>query len=317
MDEFSAWVESKIRECAPRGAVGPRPEEVRSLLSACAALKGRGGTLFGMMFPQAGLTEAAALYRLACDTLQAQLKALEDETFKQQVVAVIRRNELDVHVGALPVAEVAAPSIDMQDAKSRSDRIGQIAKVLGMLEAAAIVPSRCHMSEIPPGEKLQEVLVKLPAVSPDLRAFLSTMPSRFDLEWSDDEGDASGFVAYELAHVPEIHERCMQQVREWLDGLEHYYRVWADSTAFMEVGDGAGFVAVHKDGSVRYLDDQGDTDINGWRLGRSLEDFWSSWCSLGFIAIQPDTLSELTAEDGISAQSVRGKRMADRLRKAR
>jgi hypothetical protein len=316
MDEVAAWVENKIRVCAPREGVAPSPEDVRSLLSACAALKGRGGTLFGMMYPQAGLADAPVLYRLACDTLQLQLNALEDETFKQQVAEVIRRNELDVAVvvDALPAGGRAPLSIDMQAAKTRPDRIGQIAKVVGALKAVPIVPHHCHVSEIPPSEELQKALAELGVVPPELRTFLSTMPSRFDLEWSDDEGDANGFVAYELAHVPEIYNRCTRQVRDWLDGLEHYYRVWADSTAFMEVGNGAGFVAVHKDGSVRYLDDQGNTHINGWRLGGSLEEFWSSWCSLGFIAIHPDTLSEVTDENGISAQSVRGTRMADRLR---
>lgn len=315
MDKVSAWVESKIRECAPREGVEPRPEDVQSLLSACAALKGRGGTLFGMMVPQAGLTEAAALYRLACETLHSHLIAIEDEAFKQQVVAVIRRHELDVPVGEPPPAAGAAPgSIDLEVAKTRSDRVGQIAKAVGALEAAGIVTVRCSVTEIPPCEALEEALAELSSVPPDLRAFLSTMPARFDLEWSDDEGEASGFVAYELARVSEIHQRCTQQVREWLEGLEHYYRVWADSTAFMEVADGEGFVAVHEDGSVRYLDDQGDTDINGWRLAESLEDFWSTWSSLGFISIQPDTLRELTDENGISAKSARGRRMFDRLR---
>ena len=78
----------------------------------------------------------------------------------------------------------------------------------------------------------------------------------------------------------------------------------------MKVADGVGFVAWHRDGSVRYLDDEGDSEANGQRLASSLDDFWTRWSELGFVSIQPDSLRLLLDKDGISVGGTLGRRVS-------
>jgi hypothetical protein len=313
MDKISTWVESKIQEC--RLGDGPADGEViQRLLSTCAALGGKGGTLFGMAYPSAGLSDGPALYKLACTTLQEHLRALEAGPLRESLIDAVLRNELDVQV---PEARKAAyakahtSEIDLGAARDRGDKIGDLARVSDRLCRAGIDVTGYKVSEISSAEQLASIAPSLPAPLPDpVRLFLAAMPAHLYLEWSDEPGEVSGFISFELARLGEIQSDCLKQVSENLEGLEHYYRVWADSIPFMEVADGAGFVAWHRDGSVRYLDDEGDSEANGQRLASSLDDFWTRWSALGFVSIQPDSLRQLLEKDGISVGSRLGRRVS-------
>lgn len=315
MDKTSAWVESRIKECRV-GERGDPPDAnlIQRLLSTCAALKGKGGTLFGMAYPKAGLADGPALYTLACRTLHDHLQALDEGPLRESLIDAILRNEIDVPV---PEARRAAylkahtSEIDLAAARDRADKIGDLASVAARLSRAGIDISGYKVSETPSDEQWTTVATNLPAPLPGpLRSFLAGMPAQVYLEWGDERRDVAGYISFELARLAEIQNVCLAQVSENLAGLEHYFRVWADSVPFMEVADGAGFVALHRDGTVRYLDDGGDSEVNGQRLANSLDDFWSRWSALGFVSIQPHTLEELLDETGISAGSALGRRVA-------
>lgn len=315
MDKISAWVESKILECRLGDGIDPGDGAViQRLLSTCAALRGNGGTLFGMAYPSAGLSDGPALYQLACTTLQDHLRALDAGPLRDSLIDAVLRNQLDVQV---PEARRAAylkahtSEIDLGATRDRRDKIGDLGRVCDRLSRAGIDASGYKVSEIPTAEELETIAAGLPVPLPaPLRSFLAGMPAQLYLEWGDDRVEASGYISFELARLAEIQSACLKQVAKNLAGLEHYFRVWDESVPFMEVADGAGFVAWHRDGSVRYLDDEGDSEANGLRLASSLDGFWTRWCALGFVSIQPDTLRQLLDEDGISPVSALGRRIS-------
>jgi hypothetical protein len=246
--------------------------------------------------------------------LQDHLRALDEGPLRDSLIDAVLRNQLDVQV---PEPRKAAyvkahtSEIDLGAARNRSDKIGDLARVSDKLSRAGIDVAGYKVSEIASAEQLATIGVGLPAPLPDpLRSFVAGMPAHLYLEWSDEAGDVSGYVSFDIARLGEIQSDCLKQVSKNLDGLEHYYRVWADSVPFMEVADGAGFVAWHRDGSVRYLDDEGDSEANGQRLASSLDDFWTRWSALGFISIQPDSLRQLLDKDGISVGSALGRRVS-------
>jgi len=315
MDKISRWVESKIRECRLGDGTDPADRDViQRLLSTCAALGGKGGTLFGMAYPSAGLSDGPALYRLACTTLQDHLRALEEGPLRENLIDAVLRNELDVQVPESRKAsylKAHTSEIDLGAARDRIDKIGDLARVADRLSRAGIDVAGYKVSEIPSAEQLASIVASLPAPLPDpVRSYLAGMPANLYLEWSNQSGEVSGYISFELARLGEIQSDCLKQVSENLEGLEHYYRVWADSVPFMKVADGVGFVAWHRDGSVRYLDDEGDSEANGQRLASSLDDFWTRWSALGFVSIQPDSLLLLLDKDGISAGSMWGRRVS-------
>ena len=315
MDKISTWVESKIQECRLGDGIEPGDRDViQRLLSTCAALGGKGGTLFGMAYPSAGLSDGPALYKLACATLQDHLRALDEGPLRESLLDAVLRHGLDVQVPETRKAaylKAHTSEIDLGAARDRSDKIGDLARASDRLSRAGIDVSGYKVSEISSAEQLASVVAGLPAPLPDpLRSFLAGMPAHLYLEWSHERGEVSGFIWFELARLGEIQSGCLKQVSQNLEGLEHYFRVWDDSVPFMEVADGAGFVAWHRDGSVRYLDDQGDSEANGQRLASSLEEFWTRWSALGFVSLQPHTLEELLDKTGISAGSALGRRIA-------
>lgn len=313
MDKISSWVESQINECRVGGSPG-KADVIQRLVSTCAALKGKGGTLFGMAYPKAGLADGPALYKLACSALHDHLRALDEGPLRESLIDAILRHELDVSVPeARRAAYLAAHTseIDLGAARDRADKIGDLARVSEKLAHAGIDISGYKVSEIPSEQHLTTVAAGLPSPLPEpLRAFLAGMPARVYFEWGDERRDLSGHISFELARLGEIQSACLAQVSKNLVGLEHYFRVWADSVPFMEVANGAGFVAWHRDGTVRYLDDGGDSEANGQRLASSLDEFWSRWSALGFVAVEAHTLEELLDAAGISARSTLGRKVA-------
>ncbi len=65
---------------------------------------------------------------------------------------------------------------------------------------------------------------------------------------------------------------------------------------WLEVEHGQGFVAVGQQGGVIYLDNQGDTALNGVRLAHDIEEFWSTWRQLAFVALDAVVLEEIRTQ---------------------
>lgn len=240
MSDVLGWIEEKI--AAHRPGPDRSPAALQRLLSACVALAGRGGTVFGLAPPPDGFPEASRLYQECCGALQDWLAVIDDADLARSLVAAVRGNELDVEVPHhLHLKQEGEPGIDLSQCGDRADAIGDIAGVARRLELAGIDVA-VSMSEVASSELVEAACRALrPSAPESFIRFAEGFPSRVELEWSASDWSISGALLYDCSRVADLWRECADQVEEWLKGLEHYYGVWVDAFPFMETGEGAGF----------------------------------------------------------------------------
>lgn len=284
MTDVALWIEEKI--ASHRVGTDNSPAALQHLVSACAALAGRGGTAFGLAPPAGGYPDAERLYRLSCDALGEWMKSIEDSDLRTQLTDVIRRHDLAVDLPEGVAWEPQRPESDM------------LLRVVKRLETAGCRILRAEDAPIPTHDELEALISSVaPRTIPGaLREWITQAPSRIALEWVHEPTDLQGFVHYDIAKVPDLYRDCAQQVDEWLRGLEHYYTVWSKASPFIETDNGQGFIAVGEQGEVLHLDNEGNTDLNGLHLGKNVDEFWHVWQSLAFVAFDLDVLEKIREE---------------------
>lgn len=297
MADVVRWIEERI--ATHRVGRDASPAALQRLLSACAALAGRGGTVFGLMQPTGGYPDAERLYRLGCDALREWMVRIDDETLRSLLAEAIVRHGLAVEVPGDLRKEPRRPESE------------ELLRVVERLEAAGCSILRAEDAPVPTDEEVEDLASRLaPHLLPDaLRAWLARTPSRLALAWVHEPTGLQGHVDYDIGRIPELHDGCSKQVTEWLDGLEHYYGVWREASPFIELDHGQGFIAVGARGEVVYLDNEGHTDLNGACLGTHVDSFWSTWRDLAFVALEPDVLEAIRRE-GFAASMSLGRAVA-------
>ena len=289
MSDVASWIHDKLN--AHRIGADNSPAAAQRLLSACAALAGRGGTVFGLAQPAGGFPDAVRFYPLGCSILGEWVTTLEQGELRSQLVEAIRRNNLDV---ALPDATTREPAL-------RAD--GEIRPLIQRLKAAGCRVLRAEEEAPPTHAEVESLAMRLaPRALPDsVRAWATKTSTRMALQWTHEPTMLHGSLDYDIAAIPGLHQACAKQVAEWLEGLPHYYRVWA--TALPILRTESGFIAVNDEGAVLYLDDEGRTELNGLQLAKTLEGFWETWRKLAFVALDVATLERIRAH-GFSAAGV-------------
>ena len=275
MSEVGPWLEEKI--AAHTFSPEKSPVVLRQLLSAAVALRGGGGTAFGLSAPFE-VPDAHRLYALCCVALQDWLADAKDDVLRANLLAAIRRNMLDVPGCA--------------EATSVADT-GTLGRLVRHLQAAGFQVT-AEADDVPTASAVSRVVESLSTdVSTSLSLWLANTPSRLKMEWE------RGGVHYELAKLPELQAMCAEEAKRWIAELPHYYASWLTAVPVLELPDSQGFVAVNERGKVLYLDNQGDTASNGVQLGESFEEFWQTWAKLGFVFLDPALLKEV-AQMGFS-----------------
>jgi hypothetical protein len=290
--DLAPWIEDKIT--AHR--VGPEqsPAALQQLVSACAALAGRGGTAFGVAPPAQGFPDGPRLCRLSCEALAEWLHSLDDAALRAQLVDVIRRNDL-----AVELAETVATAPRQVRLESEV-----LAALVERLEAAGCRILHAEDARPPARHEIDALVASVAprTVPASLQAWIAAMPARITLAWVHESTHLSGSVRYDIATIPDLSRACAQQVDEWLHGLEHYYTVWSTAFPFLALEDGQGFIAVGEHGEVLYLDDQGNTDLNGRRLADSIDAFWRAWQGLAFLALEVDVIEKVQPGQSLGTQ---------------
>ncbi len=296
MADVVRWIEEMI--AAHRVGRDASPAALQRLLSACVALAGRGGTVFGLVQP-GGYPDAERLCRLGCDALREWMERIDDETMRSQLAEAILRHGLPVEVPENLKREPRRPESE------------ELLRVVERLEAAGCSILHAEDAPVPTDEEVEDLVSRLaPHMLPDaLRAWLARTPSRLAVAWIHGPTGLQGHVDYDIGRIPELHDECSQQVTEWLDGLEHYYGVWRGASPFIEVDHGQGFIAVGARGEVVYLDNAGNTDLNGVCLGKHVDSFWGTWRDLAFVELDLDVLEAIRRE-GFGAGTSFGRAVA-------
>lgn len=302
-DEITKWVREEMASAAGDA------HGVSQLVDACVTLNGGYGTVFGLVTPPGGFVDAALLYREGCVLLDRALDALPNGDDKEMLLEIASLRGLDlVATAGLRAASAArdAYAVDFDEALSRTDCVGDVARVRARLSKSAGVSFQCSANESPHRDDREAIVERmgLPGV---LAEFLIGLPARILVSWENDEHTLGGDLEHDIESLSEMQRDFAEKVSEWNDGLPDYYAVWSESVPFLRTGQ--GFIALHESGAVVNLDDGLDAELNGTRLGASLASFWKSWASLAFVALDTPTI-EAIRRSGFNEDSEIGQRVA-------
>ena len=282
MTDIDVWLEEKIEECRPQN--GGSTDVLPSLMSACEALATGEGMAFGLSLKGQELTDRQRLYELCCRVVEDWFTTLDDGELRGEMAKFVRRADLDVSIPEDLTSSNAAPAGTIETTLLRA-AVAQLERAgMDVLAACdAPVPDRKIFGRIE--EELAPV-----KISQALWDWMSTTPRRLVLEWTSKDADLYGSIHYDVEAIPTLYRECCSQVEDWGEGLSHYYTVWERAVPLLEVGDGMGFVAASEDGAIVYLDNVGNTDLNGIELAGDIDSFWQTWADLCFVALDSKTL---------------------------